>query len=136
MTLKWLWTFSLIFSHWRFPQAPASDVEVDQSTGLFDSSSRMFRMSMISLVGVLCVAICIGLAYHYVIFVPQRKKGKGVIMQSENLSSKQHEQQQWLSLSKNKELCCDLFFYSNPNSKLIFLRQLIIFSDFYFLLIF
>ena len=49
---------------------------------------------MISLVGVLCVAICIGLAYHYVIFVPQRKKGEGVIMQAENLSSKQHRQQQ------------------------------------------
>ena len=114
------WTFLLIFSPWRFPQAPASGVEVDQSTGLFDSSSNMFRMSMISLVGVLGVAISIGLAYHYVIFVPQRKKGKGVIMQAENLWSKQHRQQQWLSLSKNKELCCDLFFYPNPNSKLSF----------------
>jgi len=45
----------------------------------------MFRLSMISLVGVLGVAISIGLAYHYVIFVPQQNKGKGVIMQAENL---------------------------------------------------
>ena len=59
-----------------FTQAPASDAKVDQSTGLFDGSSDMFRVSMIALVGVLGVAICIGLAYHYVIFLPRRTKGK------------------------------------------------------------
>ena len=63
-----------------FPQAPASDAEVEQSTGLFDSSSDMFRMSVIALVSALGVAMCIGLTYHYVIFVPRRKKGKGVIV--------------------------------------------------------
>lgn len=36
----------------------------------------MFRVSMIALVGVLGVAICIGLAFHYVIFLPRRTKGK------------------------------------------------------------
>ena len=60
-----------------FSQAPTSDAKVDQSTGLFDSSSDMFRVSVIVLVGVLGVAICIGLAYHYVIFLPRRTKGKG-----------------------------------------------------------
>lgn len=67
------------FSPWRcilFAQAPASDAKVDQSTGLFDGSSDMFRVSMIALVSVLGVAICIGLAYHYVIFLPRRTKGK------------------------------------------------------------
>ena len=59
-----------------FSQAPASDAKVDQSTGLYDGSSDMFHMSMIALVGFLGVAICIGLAYHYVIFLPQKTKGK------------------------------------------------------------
>lgn len=86
MSLKWLWTLSLVFSLWRFTQAPASDVEVDQSTGLFGSSSNMFRMSMISLVGFLGVAISIGLAYHYVLFVPQRKKGKKTSDNKDNSS--------------------------------------------------
>ena len=59
-----------------FAQAPASDAQVDQSTGLFDGSSGMFRVSVIALVGVLGVAICIGLAYHHVIFLPRKTKGK------------------------------------------------------------
>ena len=59
-----------------FAQASASDARVDQSTGLFDGSSDMFRVSVIALVGVLGVAICIGLAHHYVVFLPRKTKGK------------------------------------------------------------
>ena len=76
MTLDIVVNFFSLKLHF-FLQAPASDAKVVQSTGLFDGSSDMFRVSMIALVGVLGVAICIGLAYHYVIFLPQRKKGKG-----------------------------------------------------------
>ena len=75
-----MWTFLLIFVsstlYFFFAQAPASDAQVDQSTGLFDGSSGMFRVSVIALVGVLSVAICIGLAYHNVIFLPRKTKGK------------------------------------------------------------
>ena len=78
----WMMTLDVVVNFFSltvyfFSQAPPSDAKVDQSTGLFDGSSDMFRMSMITLVGILSVAICIGLAYHYVIFLPQRKKGKG-----------------------------------------------------------
>ena len=68
--------FCLLDVVFFFAQAPASDAQVDQSTGLFDGSSGMFRVSVIALVGVLGVAICIGLAHHYVVFLPRKTKGK------------------------------------------------------------
>ncbi|KAL9960831.1 hypothetical protein ACROYT_G034336 [Oculina patagonica] len=72
--------FNIIQNMTKTLDAPASDAGVEQSTGLFDSSSEMFRMSMIFLLGILGVAVCIGLAYQYLIFVPRRNKV------SENLS--------------------------------------------------
>ena len=60
-----------------FPQAPAQDAAVEQSTGLFDSSSDMFRMAIVSLVAIFGVATLVGVAYQYLIFIPCGNKGKG-----------------------------------------------------------
>ena len=60
-----------------FPQAPSQVAAVEKSTGLFDSSSDMFRMAIVSLVAILGVATFVGVAYQYLIFVPRTNKGKG-----------------------------------------------------------
>ena len=57
-------------------QPPAPDEEVEQSTGLFDGSSDMFLMALMSLLAILGVAVMAGLVYQYLIFVPRKKKGK------------------------------------------------------------
>lgn len=56
-------------------QAPASDAAVEQSTGLFDSSSQMFLVSVTILCCLLGAAVMVGLCYHFFIYVPRRKKG-------------------------------------------------------------
>ena len=57
-------------------QAPAESALMEQSTGLFDNTSEMFRISLVSLLAVLGVAILGGLSYHFLIYVPRRKRGK------------------------------------------------------------
>ena len=57
-------------------QAPAESAVMEQSTGLFDNTSEMFRISLVSLLAVLGVAILGGLSYHFLIYVPRRKRGK------------------------------------------------------------
>ena len=57
-------------------QAPAESAAMEQSTGLFDNTSEMFRISLVSLLAVLGVAILGGLSYHFLIYVPRRKRGK------------------------------------------------------------
>ena len=57
-------------------QAPAESALMEQSTGLFDNTSEMFRISLVSLLAVLGVAILGGLSYHFMIYVPRRKRGK------------------------------------------------------------
>ena len=57
-------------------QAPAESAVMEQSTGLFDNTSEMFRISLVSLLAVLGVAIFGGLSYHFLIYVPRRKRGK------------------------------------------------------------
>ena len=57
---------------------------MEQSTGLFDGSSDMFLIAMASLIGMLGVAIIVGLIYHYKIFVPLENKGKGIALFSGN----------------------------------------------------
>ena len=57
-------------------QAPAESAVMEQSTGLFDNTSEMFRISLVSLLAVLGVAILGGLSYHFMIYVPRRKRGK------------------------------------------------------------
>ena len=49
---------------------------MEQSTGLFDNTSEMFRISLVSLLAVLGVAILGGLSYHFLIYAPRRKRGK------------------------------------------------------------
>ena len=53
---------------------------MEQSTGLFDGSSDMFVIAMASLIGMLAVAVIVGLIYHYKIFVPLENKGKGIAL--------------------------------------------------------
>ena len=53
---------------------------MEQSTGLFDGSSDMFLIAMASLIGMLGVAVIVGLIYHYKIFVPLENKGKGITL--------------------------------------------------------
>ena len=53
---------------------------MEQSTGLFDGSSDMFLIAMASLIGMLGVAVIVGLIYHYKIFVPLENKGKGIAL--------------------------------------------------------
>ena len=60
-----------------FPQPAAPDEDVEESTGLFDGTSRMFFTAMMSLLGILGVTVMAGLAYQYLVFVPEGKKGKG-----------------------------------------------------------
>ena len=57
-------------------QAPAESAVMEQSTGLFDNTSEMFRISLVSLLAVLGIAILGGLSYHFLIYVPRRKRGK------------------------------------------------------------
>ena len=59
-----------------FSQPAATNEEVEESTGLFDSSSDMFFTALVFLLGFLGVAVIAGLTYQYWMFVPQRKKGK------------------------------------------------------------
>ena len=49
---------------------------MEQSTGLFDNTSEVFRISLVSLLAVLGVAILGGLSYHFLIYAPRRKRGK------------------------------------------------------------
>ena len=49
---------------------------MEQSTGLFDNTSEVFRISLVSLLAVLGVAILGGLSYHFLIYAPRRKTGK------------------------------------------------------------
>jgi len=60
-----------------FPQP--SDGGIKESTGLFDSHSEYFLMATASALGLLCLAILAGLSYQYLIFVPRKKKGMGII---------------------------------------------------------
>lgn len=50
---------------------------VEQSTGLFYSSSEMFLTAIASLFGLLGVVIVAGLSCHLFIYIPRRNKGKG-----------------------------------------------------------
>lgn len=60
-------------------QPAAPDEEVEESTGLFDGSSEMFLVAMAVLLAFLAVAVIAGLAFHFFIFVPGRKKGKRTV---------------------------------------------------------
>jgi len=51
------------------------DAGVDESTGLFDSSSQMFLVSVASLLGLLGVAVLAGLCYQFFIYIPRENKG-------------------------------------------------------------
>ena len=61
-------------------QAPAESAAMEKSTGLFDNTSEMFRISLVSLLAVLGVAIFGGLSYHFLIYVPRRKRGKRFLL--------------------------------------------------------
>ena len=61
-------------------QAPAESAAMEKSTGLFDNTSEMFRISLVSLLAVLGVAILGGLSYHFLIYVPRRKRGKQFLL--------------------------------------------------------
>ena len=72
-----IFVLDTIMSEFTFlPQAPSQDAAVEQSTGLFDSSSDMFRTAIASLLALLGLSVLIGIAYHYFIFVPRGNKGK------------------------------------------------------------
>ena len=70
---------------------------MEQSTGLFDGSSDMFVITMASLIGMLAVAVIVGLIYHYKIFVPLENKGKGI------------------ALFNGNQIGCLVWFISNVN---------------------
>ena len=70
---------------------------MEQSTGLFDGSSDMFVIAMASLIGMLAVAVIVGLIYHYKIFVPLENKGKG------------------MALFNGNQIGCLVWFISNVN---------------------
>ena len=70
---------------------------MEQSTGLFDGSSDMFLIAMASLIGMLGVAVIVGLIYHYKIFVPLENKGKGI------------------TLFNGNQIGCLVWFISNVN---------------------
>ena len=70
---------------------------MEQSTGLFDGSSDMFVIAMASLIGMLAVAVIVGLIYHYKIFVPLENKGKGI------------------ALFNGNQIGCLVWFISNVN---------------------
>ena len=70
---------------------------MEQSTGLFDGSSDMFVIAMASLIGMLAVAVIVGLIYHYKIFVPLENKGKGI------------------TLFNGNQIGCLVWFISNVN---------------------
>ena len=70
---------------------------MEQSTGLFDGSSDMFLIAMASLIGMLGVAVIVGLIYHYKIFVPLENKGKGI------------------TLFNGNQIRCLVWFISNVN---------------------
>ena len=55
-------------------QAPSADAEIEQTTGLFDSSSQMFLMSITSLAALLGMAVMIGLSYQFCIYLPRKNK--------------------------------------------------------------
>ena len=70
---------------------------MEQSTGLFDGSSDMFVIAMASLIGMLALAVIVGLIYHYKIFVPLENKGKGI------------------ALFNGNQIGCLVWFISNVN---------------------
>ena len=70
---------------------------MEQSTGLFDGSSDMFVIAVASLIGMLAVAVIVGLIYHYKIFVPLENKGKGI------------------ALFNGNQIGCLVWFISNVN---------------------
>ena len=70
---------------------------MEQSTGLFDGSSDMFVIAMASLIGMLAVAVIVGLIYHYKIFVPLENKGKSI------------------ALFNGNQIGCLVWFISNVN---------------------
>lgn len=66
--------FHIIQNMTKTLDAPAESAAMEQSTGLFDNTSEMFRISLVSLLAVLGVAILGGLSYHFLIYVPRRKR--------------------------------------------------------------
>ncbi|CAH3191318.1 unnamed protein product, partial [Porites evermanni] len=68
--------FQIIQNTTKTLDARSADEEVDESTGLFDSSSQMFLMLVASLAGTLIVAVAVGISYHICIYVPSKNKGK------------------------------------------------------------
>ncbi|XP_066030883.1 uncharacterized protein [Pocillopora verrucosa] len=67
----------------------SSDEDVEQSTGLFDGSSDMFLIAMASLIGMLGVAVIVGLIYHYKIFVPLENKVARLKSSTSHFASKE-----------------------------------------------
>ncbi|XP_022801144.1 uncharacterized protein LOC111338866 [Stylophora pistillata] len=66
--------FHIIQNMTKTLDAPAENFAMEQSTRLFDSTSEMFRIAMASLLAVLGVALLGGLSYHFLIYLPRRKR--------------------------------------------------------------